>query len=124
MTAFDDVHARLRAIILAHRGDLVVTRDGPDGMTLEVPGLEGKPWGYVAGTRVGKRYVSYYLMPVYASPGLAASLSPDLRKRRQGKSCFNFTKVDESLLTELDALTARAIPGFREVAETAAATRR
>jgi hypothetical protein len=121
VTAFDDVHARLRAILLAHRGDLVVTRDEPAGVTLEVPGLEGKPWGYVAGIRVGKRYVTYYLMPVYATPGLADSLSSELRKRRQGKSCFNFTKVDEALL---DALTARAIPGFREVAEAAAATRR
>ena len=45
MTAFDEVHARLRAIVLAHRGDLLVTRDEPAGMTLEVPGLEGKPWG-------------------------------------------------------------------------------
>ena len=82
-------------------------------MALEVPGLEGKPWGYVAGTRVGKSYVSYYLMPVYASPELAASVSPALAKRKQGKACFNFTKVDEALLAELDDLTARGIPGFR-----------
>ena len=26
---------------------------------LEIPGLEGKPWGYVAGTRLGKRHVSF-----------------------------------------------------------------
>ena len=80
--------------------------------------------GDVAGTRVGKRDVGSYLMPVYATPGLADSPSPELRKRRQGKSCFNFTKVDESFLTELDALTARASPGFREVAEAAPAPRR
>lgn len=117
MTAFDDVHDRLRAILRSQAGDLHITRDGPDGMTLEVPGLEGKPWGYVAGTRVGKRYVSYYLMPVYSTPGLANSLSPQLQKRRQGKSCFNFTKVDETLLEEIAALTARSIPGWRQVAE-------
>lgn len=124
MTAFDDVHDRLRAILRSRAGDLHITKDGPDGMTLEVPGLEGKPWGYVAGTRVGKSYVSYYLMPVYATPGLADSLSPQLQKRRQGKSCFNFTKVDEPLFAELDALTARSIPGFRAVAEAAAVGRR
>jgi hypothetical protein len=124
MTDFDAVHNRLRDIILRHRGDLAVTKDGPGGMALEVPGLEGKPWGYVAGTRMGKSYVSYYLMPVYATPGLMASMSPALRKRMQGKSCFNFRTVDERLLAELDELTGKAIPGFRATAEEVAATRR
>jgi hypothetical protein len=121
---FAAVHDRLRAIILANRGGLAITRDGPAGMALEVPGLEGKPWGYVAGTRIGKRYVSYYLMPVYASPELLATMSPELRKRMQGKACFNFTKVDEPLFAELDALTARGIPAFRATVEAIAATRR
>ena len=124
MTDFGAVHARLREIVLKHRGDLVVTQDGPDGMALEVPGLEGKPWGYVAGTRVGKSYVSYYLMPVYSTPGLAESLSPELKKRMQGKACFNFRKVDEALFAEHDTLTASSVPGFRAVAEAAALGRR
>lgn len=124
MTDFEAVHARLREIVLKHRGDLVVTKDGPGGMALEVPGLEGKPWGYVAGTRLRESYVSYYLMPIYASPELAASVSPALAKRKQSKACFNFTKVHEELLAELDALTARGIPGFRVVAEQAAVGRR
>jgi hypothetical protein len=124
MSDFEAVHARLREIVLKHRDGLVVTKDGPGGMALEVPGLEGKPWGYVAGTRVGTSYVSYYLMPVYASPELAASVSPALAKRKQGKACFNFTTVDELLLAELDDLTARGIPGFRAVAEQAAAAAR
>ena len=123
MTDLSAVHDRLRAILAAHANGLVTTKDGPGGMTLEVPGLEGKPWGYVAGTRVGKRYVSYYLMPVYASPDLNASMTPELRRRMQGKSCFNFTTIDETLLAELEQLTARGIPGFRAVAEAAAATR-
>ena len=48
---------------------MTVSRDGSAGMVIEMPGYEGKPWGYVAGTRLGKRYVSYYLMSVYARPG-------------------------------------------------------
>jgi hypothetical protein len=124
VTDFEAVHARLREIVLKHRGDLVVTKDGSAGMAVEIPGLEGKPWGYVAGTRVGKRYVSYYLMPVYATPGLAATLSPNLRKRMQGKACFNFTTVDEALFAELEAVTARGIPRFRAAAEEVAAARR
>jgi hypothetical protein len=118
------VHDRLRAVLAPYRDGLSVTRDGPGGMVLEVPGLEGKPWGYVAGTRLGKRYVSFYLMPVYSSSGLAATISPELRKRMQGKSCFNFTTVDERLFAELSDLAARGIPGFRAEAEKVAATRR
>ena len=124
MADLDAVQDRLRAILAPYGESLHITKDGPGGITIEIPGLEGKPWGYVAGTRLGKRYVSYYLMPVYAMPSLVDSLSPELRKRMQGKACFNFTKVDETLFAELDALTGRAIPGFRETAEKAAATRR
>jgi hypothetical protein len=125
MADFDAVHDRLKAILVPYaNGDLVVTKNGPDGMALEIAGLEGKPWGYVAGTRKGKSYVSLYLMPVYASPELDASLSPELRRRKQGKSCFNFTKIDEPLMTELEGLAARGIPAFKATAEAAAAGRR
>ena len=123
MADFEAVHDRLREILIRHRGDLVLTKDGPGGVAIEVPGLEGKPWGYVAGTRLGKSYVSYYLMPVYATPALADSLSPELRKRMQGKACFNFKSVDDRLFAELEALTAGSIPGYRAVAEQNAAQR-
>ena len=94
MADFEAVHERLKEIIRSHADGLVITNDGPGGMALEVPGLEGKPWGYVAGTRLGKSYVSFYLMPVYASPELDASVSPELRRRKQGKACFSFTRID------------------------------
>jgi len=106
-----DVHARLADILRSHRGDLALTTNGPYGVTLEAPGFQGKPWGYVAGTRVGKRYVSYYLMGVYTRPELVADVSPRLRARMQGKSCFNFKKVDPELFDELETLTARAVAG-------------
>jgi len=124
MADFEAVHERLKAILRRHADGLVITEDGPTGMTLEVPGLEGKPWGYVAGTRLGKRYVSLYLMPVYASRDLDASVSPQLRRRKQGKSCFNFSRIDEDLFAEIESLAARGIPGFRETAEAAAVGRR
>ena len=111
------VHTRLREILLPYDGEYTITRDSPEGVTLEVPGLEGKPWVYVAGTRVGKRYVSFYLMRVYASAELSDSVSPALAKRRQGKSCFNFTTLDEPLFVELERLAAAGIPGFRAQAD-------
>ena len=38
----------------------------------------------------GKAYVSYHLMPLYTCPWLVKTVSADLKKRMQGKSCFNF----------------------------------
>ena len=102
---FAAVDRRLREILAPLRSRLVATKDGPDGLALEIPGLEGKPYGYVAGIRVGKRYVSYYLMAAYAFPDLTAGMSPELGRRKQGKSCFNFTAVDERLFAELEGIT-------------------
>jgi hypothetical protein len=104
-TEFGSVDRRLREILAPLRSRLVATKDGPDGLVLEIPGLEGKPWGYFAGIRHGKRYVSFYLMSIYALPDLRDALSPELRRRMQGKSCFNFTTVDESLFAELGRVT-------------------
>ena len=102
---FAAVEARLREVVQPLRSRLVATRDRPGDLALEVPGLEGKPWGYVAGIRRGKRYVSYYLMSAYADPTVMTSMSEELRRRMQGKSCFNFTHVDEPLFEELGRIT-------------------
>jgi hypothetical protein len=108
MADFQEVEARLRSMFDPYRDRLTVSKEGPGGIHLELPGFEGKPWGYVGGTRVGKAYVSFYLMGAYDG-GLRSMMSPELRKRMQGKTCFNFTKVDEGLFDELEAITAKAI---------------
>lgn len=119
---FAAVEGRLREILAPLRSRLVATKDGPAGLTLEIPGLEGKPWGYVAATRIGKRYVSFYLMSVYAFPEVVESMSPDLRRRMQGKSCFNFTTVDEPLFAELAEITEAGFERYLVLAaETAGA---
>ncbi len=115
------VHQRLKAILAPYRDRLHVASDGPAGMTLELPAYKGEPWGFAAGTRLGKRYVSYYLMGIYGDTSLAATVSPELKRRMQGKSCFNFTRVDEGLFRDLEALTAKSIE--RQPAVTAAALR-
>jgi hypothetical protein len=121
---FAAVHQRLKQILEPHRAELTVTKDGQDGMALEIPGMEGKPTGYVAGTRVGKSYVSLYLMPVYAEPGLLDDASPALLRRKQGKSCFNFTSVDEALMTELEGIVADGVPRYEEWARAQAGMQR
>ncbi|RJQ45835.1 MAG: hypothetical protein C4534_03750 [Gaiellales bacterium] len=63
---------------------------------------------------IQKNYVSYYLMPVYMFPELLDGVSPELRKRMQGKSCFNFAKVDEKLMGELKRLTQKSFARFEK----------
>jgi hypothetical protein len=113
------VHERLKAIFAPYRDRLTVSKDGPEGVYLELPGHEGNPWGYVGGTRLGKRYISYYLMGVYGAPDLLESISPELRRRMQGKSCFNFTKIDEAQFAELAELTALSIDRQPAITEAA-----
>ena len=64
---------------------------------------------FVGAVRVNKNYVCFHLMAVYTNPGLVETLSPELQKRMQGKSCFNFRAVDEGLFAELEELMERAL---------------
>jgi flagellar motor switch protein FliG len=41
-------------------------------------------------------------------PDLLKDISPELKKHMQGKSCFNFKKVEPELLEELDQLTKKS----------------
>ncbi|HEX9840215.1 MAG TPA: hypothetical protein VGA72_12750, partial [Anaerolineales bacterium] len=53
------------------------------------------------------------LMPVYMFPDLLKGMSPELKKHMQGKSCFNFKKVEPDLFKELDELTRKGAERFR-----------
>lgn len=66
------------------------------------------------GVRIGKSYVSFHLMSVYASPDLLKGMSPELRKRMQGMSCFNFKQVDKKLFAELKMLTKAGAARFSD----------
>ena len=63
---------------------------------------------------MGKNYVSFYLMSVYTSPGDSQGMSPELKKRMQGKSCFNFKVIDEKLFSELAGLTKAGAAKFND----------
>ncbi|HYT49856.1 MAG TPA: hypothetical protein VEL78_05650, partial [Pyrinomonadaceae bacterium] len=66
------------------------------------------------GVRLGKNYVSFYLMSAYACPELLKSMSPELKKRMQGKSCFNFKEVNKKLFSELKTLTKAGAAKFTD----------
>ena len=109
--------ATLRDMLAAQSDTLIITVDKPGDFQAGLPDqLDriGRPL-FVAAVQTRKNYVSYHLMPVYAVPRLAEKLSPELKKRMQGKSCFNFTTIDAGQLRELTKLTRTGIKAFRDV---------
>ena len=105
---FEAVYARLRSILEPYASKMYVSGDSDTGYSLDTaPEGERVPATWFGAVRRGKSYVSYYLMSIYGEPSLLDDVSPELKKRMQGKSCFNFTRIDEGLFEELTALTAR-----------------
>jgi hypothetical protein len=109
-SAFPAIFGRLKKILEPLAADHVVIRDDPDFYHLDAKhaGRRKKP-SFVAAVKIHNGYVSFYLMPVYEHPELLEGISDELRKRMQGRSCFNFTAVDEPLLEELADLTRAAL---------------
>lgn len=114
MPDLDAVFRELKAIMAPYAARLDTTRDDDAVLHLDTRHVRknGKPLFFGA-VQVRKAYVSYHLMPVYVRPALLAGLSPELRRRMQGKSCFNFTSIDRRLFKELAALTKAAFASYR-----------
>ena len=109
----EEVFIRLKEILTPYNGRLEVSADRPGCFELSTPPTATDKKGmFVAAVRDGKAYTSFHLMPVYSFPELLDSASPELRKRMQGKSCFNFSHVDEALFGELADLTSRGLERF------------
>jgi hypothetical protein len=108
------VFAALRGILRRQAGRLSVSEDSPTRFCLR-GGSHPKHHGpmSVAWVEIGKAYVSFHHMGVYARPDLLQGVSKELRARMQGKSCFNFKSVDQGLFAELEDLSARAFAAFR-----------
>lgn len=105
---FDEVFQALRSRMLTHADGLRVTRDAPGDLVVRTPTVDakGEP-GWFGTVTMRKSYVAFHLPPLYDHPSLADSLSDELGRRRQGKTCFNFKALEPALLDELEALTAK-----------------
>ena len=107
---FPIVFGQLKKILQPYARNLTVKTDTADSYYLDGPYSEKwKKELFFGSAQVKKNYVSFYLMPVYMYPELLKDISPELRKRMQGKSCFNFKKVEPELFKELAALTKNAL---------------
>ena len=116
--AFEPVFAALRSILepyAAKSGFVISEAPGKYQLSSSTKtDRAGKPL-FIAAVQVNKSYVSYHLMPIYMNPALHAAVSPALKRRMQGKACFNFTAVDRDQVKELAALTQRGVVFFRDV---------
>ncbi len=114
--AFTKIFFALRAILQRHAGKLVVSENSPTRFCLE-GGVHPKhktPMP-IAWVEIGRNYVSFHHMGVYARPDLLKGVSKKLRARMQGKSCFNFISVDDPLFAELEDLTVCAFEAFQKL---------
>lgn len=112
-TDFKTTFQKLRAILKPYEAKLHVVHNTDKGYYLDTQYvMKNKQRLFFAAVRVGKAYVSFHLMPVYASSDLSKSISLELKKRMQGKSCFNFKAIDEKLFKELAKLTRAGFKQF------------
>jgi hypothetical protein len=109
------VFSALHAILAKHEPLMRVVSDKPGTYHLDAGYSEKwKRDVFFGGIRQNKRHVSFYLMPVYMHPELLKKVSPELKKRMQGKSCFNFSSVEPALFKELTALTKQGLERFKK----------
>ena len=114
-TEFEAAFEALKGVLKRHSERLAVGTDTAVAYSLlgrlasPFPQHKGKPMWF-GEVRLGKAYVSFHLMPLYMNPRLTRMISADLKKRMQGKTCFNFKKVpDAELIAELERLTAAGL---------------
>ena len=121
-TEFDIVFEKLKEILQKYSTSYTIKPDSKDkyGLyaqvgptTLKMRKMDS-PIMPIAWVEIGKAYVSFHLMGIYMNPKLQASISKELKTRMQGKSCFNFKKIDEKVFKELDQLTANSIDAMKK----------
>jgi hypothetical protein len=101
-------------ILKKYAPKLVVHDDTSRKYYLNTSKLRNKHPVMFAAAIVNKNHVSYHLMPVYGCPALVEGMSNALKKRMQGKACFNFATIEGTVLEELTELTERAFRGFQK----------
>jgi len=112
---FDATFLALKKVLKPYERRLVVQDDSENSYCLATKYImKNKQRLWFAGVRKGKAYVSYHFIPIYALPELARGISPELKKRMQGKGCFNFKSVDAKLFKELAQLTKTGLQKFSD----------
>lgn len=114
---FDLAFQGLRKVLKPYDKKLRLAKDKPGDYMSESKSLryQGKPLMFAAIT--SKSYVSLHLFPVYMFPNLLDGISPELKKRMQGKTCWNFKKPEGALFAELGKVVDASFRRFEEMGE-------
>jgi len=117
---FAAAFAVLKQVLATYVKRLTVKTDTPVEYTVVTksrspfPQHKGQPM-FFGSVRMGKAYVSFHLMPIYMCPAVMKSISPALKKRMQGKTCFNFkSKPEADLIADLKRLTEAGYKAWSE----------
>ena len=115
MPDFTAVFTELHKIMAPYAAKLDTKRDDATEIYVDTRHIQkNKKPLFFGAVQLKKSYVSFHLMPVYVKPELLASVSPELKSRMQGKSCFNFSAVEPALIKELAALTRASYASYKE----------
>jgi hypothetical protein len=114
---FKSIFYRLRDILINYEAVLVLKANTESNYSLDTCKMHpsNKKQIFFGAAQINKNYVSYHLMPIYGCPDLNQQVSEELRKRMQGKSCFNFKVEDEDLFKQLESLTAQGYAKFKDL---------
>ena len=117
---FETAFAALKSVLAKHTRNLAVKANTGVEYTLATksaspfPQHKARPLDF-GSVRMGKAYVSFHLMALYMNSTLTSGISPALKKRMQGKTCFNFKVAPESaVLAELERLTEAGFKLFKD----------
>jgi hypothetical protein len=111
----EETFASLRAVMAPFAKSLAPVTDKDGHLYLNTRHLQPnkKPFFFGA-VQIKKGGVSFHLMPLYTHPTLLTSVSAELKKHMQGKSCFTFRSVEPHELKELAALTKAAFNEYKK----------
>jgi hypothetical protein len=112
---FEAVYRALRRILKPYDKKVQIVKDEPGDYLSQSKSVRyrGKPVMFVAITT--KSYVAFHLFPVYMFPKLLNGVSHGLKKRMQGKACWNFKTSDDALFEELAGLVNSSFERFADL---------
>jgi hypothetical protein len=114
MPDFTTIYTALHKILAPYAAKLDIKKDDATELYVDTRHIQkNKKPLFFAAVQVKKTYVSFHLMPVYVQPELLTSVSPELKARMQGKSCFNFTTVEPALFKELASLAKAGYASYK-----------
>jgi len=110
----NELFNKLKSILKKYENQLSVIHDKPTNYYLNTMVSEkNKKGDFFGAIQLKKSYIAFHLMPIYYYPELLNDISLDLKKRMQGKSCFNFTNEDDILLNELSVITKLSFEKYK-----------